>query len=84
MLTDLLSVLCSRVANVSSIDATKYRINVLPSAAASAPSSSAPPAEGEVGNAMRFHIGEPIQVQWEAPETHSYVHQARLAGTRHL
>lgn len=65
---------CSRVANVSDIDATKYRINVLPSAAASAPStSSSSPAEGDVETAMRFHIGEPIQVQWEAPETHSYV-----------
>ncbi|KAL7413484.1 phospholipid methyltransferase-domain-containing protein [Mrakia frigida] len=59
----------TRVANVSDIDSSKYKIAVLPSAAASAPSASASSSTKE--SVMRFHIGEPIQVAWEAPQTHS-------------
>ena len=46
----------SRVANdLSSYDANKYRISIVPSA----------------DGTLRFHLGEPIRVKWRAPLHHS-------------
>ena len=46
----------SRVANdLSSYDANKYRISIVPSA----------------DGTLRFHLGEPIRVKWRAPLYHS-------------
>ncbi|TCD67750.1 phosphatidylethanolamine N-methyltransferase [Steccherinum ochraceum] len=47
----------ARLANdLSLYDRTKYRISVIPSA---------------VGRTLRFHLGEPIKVKWQAPSHHS-------------
>ncbi|KIJ61193.1 hypothetical protein HYDPIDRAFT_183320 [Hydnomerulius pinastri MD-312] len=46
----------TRVASdLSSYDTAKYKVSISPS---------------QAGN-MRFHLGEPIQIEWEAPQRHS-------------
>lgn len=61
------SLLCSRVANdLDSYDSTRYGLNLRPStfrpSTPHASTSRAPP---------RFHLGEPITVDWKAPENHA-------------
>lgn len=52
-----LQLLSSRVANnISSYDTSKYRISVVPSA--------------KMGR-LAFHLGEHIQIHWQAPPNHS-------------
>lgn len=46
----------SRVADVSSLDPSQYKLSPLPSAN---------------GSCSRFHIGEPISIEWQAPRNHS-------------
>lgn len=54
--TSVLLICISRVANdLSSCDTAKYKISIYPS---------------QLGN-RRFHLGEAIQVQWQAPQGHS-------------
>ncbi|KAJ6554459.1 phosphatidylethanolamine N-methyltransferase [Mycena capillaripes] len=46
----------TRIANdISSHDASKYKFEALPN----------------LDGSLRFHLGEPIQLKWEAPHTHS-------------
>ncbi|KAF5344522.1 hypothetical protein D9757_008147 [Collybiopsis confluens] len=46
----------TRVAtDISSYDTSKYRATILPSS----------------GGTLRFHLGEPIQIRWQAPHMHS-------------
>jgi phosphatidylethanolamine N-methyltransferase len=47
----------SRVADdISSYDTSKYKIAIVPS---------------NTSNTLRFHLGEPIRVNWKAPSHHS-------------
>lgn len=54
-------------------------MNILPSAAINQNAASNGPAQ-VVGEAepIRFHIGEPIEIAWQAPKTHSCVDFYRL------
>ena len=47
----------TRVANdLDSYEANKYQISILPSG---------------IDKSMRFHVGEPVSVKWQAPRKHS-------------
>jgi phosphatidylethanolamine N-methyltransferase len=56
--------LITRMANVSSLDASQYKLSILPPPSHSVNSSLNPPI-------LKFKLGEPITVRWSAPKGHS-------------
>ncbi|EIM80188.1 uncharacterized protein STEHIDRAFT_126160 [Stereum hirsutum FP-91666 SS1] len=60
----------TRVANdLSSYETDKYRATILSNSDSNVTFDS--DSDSKRSNAPRFHLGEPIRVQWQAPENHS-------------